>query len=281
MSSHYFCLIKARTYSVVSNYCSKAARTVAAGHQSKPQERITHTDGMDLEASLPNSHGHTDFQECVAHMNDLFAALERQALYPKRTEHSKRQMRLYKSTFILQATVTEARIMGWSRRKAAYQRSRNLYRSTLGINKEVISKLINSFDWNIWFCSYQADSCIAQQWAKAWDPSEVLVITGDSDLTVYKSIPRVALPVGKSRELNNMFEKKSILAVLDLPTDNHLLLAPIFGNNDCTIGVSSNASIGVSSFSNASTDDRDPPVTTLLIRRSALYCPTTAARAER
>ncbi|KAF9086887.1 hypothetical protein BGX23_008514 [Mortierella sp. AD031] len=154
MSSHYFCLIKARTYSVVSNYCSKAARTVAAGHQSKPQERITHTDGMDLEASLPNSHGHTDFQECVAHMNVILA-----------------------------------------------------------------------------------DSCIAQQWAKAWDPSEVLVITGDSDLTVYKSIPRVALPVGKSRELNNMFEKKSILAALDLPTDNHLLLAPIFGNNDCTIGV--------------------------------------------
>ncbi|KAH7042883.1 hypothetical protein BKA57DRAFT_517812 [Linnemannia elongata] len=65
----------------------------------------------------------------------------------------------------------------------------------------------------------------------ASDPDAIVVVTSDSDLMVYEGIRHIMMPVGKSRELQ-LFDKTKLLDRLDLPSEQHLLLACIVTSND-------------------------------------------------
>ncbi|KAG0271856.1 hypothetical protein BGZ97_011152, partial [Linnemannia gamsii] len=67
-------------------------------------------------------------------------------------------------------------------------------------------------------------------------PEDLYVVSGDSDMITFKSIPRFIYPLGKLREMT-VIEKADLLRVMELPSDNHLLLAAIVAGNDYTSGV--------------------------------------------
>jgi 5'-3' exonuclease len=137
---------------------------------------------------------------------------------------------------VLRKTVAQARIVGGSRRKAAYRKAKNVYRPPLGIIGEIIAELILTYGCNVCFCSYQADTCITRCCAQAAHPEDLYVVSGDSDMITFKSIPRFIYPLGKLREMT-VIEKADLLRVMELPSDNHLLLAAIVAGNDYTSGV--------------------------------------------
>lgn len=154
----------------------------------------------------------------------------------KQKEHQRRQDRQVKDMDVLRSTVTQARIVGGSRRKAAYKKAKNVYRPPLGVIGEIIAELILTYGCNVCFCSYQADTCIARRCAQAVHPEDLFVVSGDSDMIAFKSIPRLIYPLGKHREMT-VIDKSNLLRVLELPSDNHLLLAAIVAGNDYTSGV--------------------------------------------
>ncbi|KAF9303847.1 hypothetical protein BGZ91_009035, partial [Linnemannia elongata] len=65
----------------------------------------------------------------------------------------------------------------------------------------------------------------------ASDPDAVVVVTSDGDLMVYEGIRHIMISVGKTRELQ-LFDKTKLLNRLDLPSEQHLLLACIVTSND-------------------------------------------------
>ncbi|OAQ25845.1 hypothetical protein K457DRAFT_157893 [Linnemannia elongata AG-77] len=65
----------------------------------------------------------------------------------------------------------------------------------------------------------------------ASDPDAVVVVTSDSDLMVYEGIRHIMMSVGKTRELQ-LFDKTKLLNRLDLPSEQHLLLACIVTSNE-------------------------------------------------
>ncbi|KAF9542588.1 hypothetical protein EC957_001795 [Mortierella hygrophila] len=154
----------------------------------------------------------------------------------KQREHQRRQDRQVKDMDVLRSTVTQARIVGGSRRKAAYKKAKNVYRPPLGVIGEIIAELILTYGCNVCFCSYQADTCIARHCAQAINLEDLFVVSGDSDMITFKSIPRLIYPLGKHREMT-VIDKADLLRVLELPSDNHLLLAAIVAGNDYTRGV--------------------------------------------
>ncbi|OAQ23076.1 hypothetical protein K457DRAFT_36770, partial [Linnemannia elongata AG-77] len=154
----------------------------------------------------------------------------------KQKEHQRRQDRQVKDMDVLRSTTTQARIVGGSRRKAAYKKAKNVYRPPLGVIGEIIAELILTYGCNVCFCSYQADTCIARRCAQAVHPEDLFVVSGDSDMIAFKSIPRLIYPLGKHREMT-VIEKADLLRVLELPSDNHLLLAAIVAGNDYTSGM--------------------------------------------
>ncbi|KAG9072127.1 hypothetical protein KI688_006351 [Linnemannia hyalina] len=81
------------------------------------------------------------------------------------------------------------------------------------------------------------DTCIARRYAQAVHPEDLFVVSGDSDMIAFKSIPRLIYPLGKYREMT-VIDKADLLRVLEIPSDNHLLLAAIVAGNDYTSGVS-------------------------------------------
>ncbi|KAK3847271.1 MAG: hypothetical protein J3R72DRAFT_189194 [Linnemannia gamsii] len=85
-------------------------------------------------------------------------------------------------------------------------------------------------------CSFQSDTCIANHCAESPREDNIVVVSGDSDLICYRSVKQILYPVGKSK-VYTLFDKADMLQVLELPTDNHLLLAAIVSGNDYTNGV--------------------------------------------
>ncbi|KAG9065458.1 hypothetical protein KI688_002785 [Linnemannia hyalina] len=154
----------------------------------------------------------------------------------KQAEHRARDDKLRKGTDALHQAIEQARVVGGSRRKAAYKRCRNLYKPTTVIQGEVIAELIKKYDCHVCLCRFQSDTCIAKLCAQSLNPQDIIVVSGDSDLICFGAVPRVLYPIGKSRELT-LFEKDAILEVLDLPSERHLLLAAVVTGNDYTRGV--------------------------------------------
>ncbi|KAF9110249.1 hypothetical protein BGX30_008046, partial [Mortierella sp. GBA39] len=154
----------------------------------------------------------------------------------KQAEHRARNDELRKGTDALHQAIEQARVVGGSRRKAAYKRCRNLYKPTTVIQGEVIAELIKKYDCHACLCRFQSDTCIAKLCAQSPNPQNIIVVSGDSDLICFGAVPRVLYPIGKSRELT-LLEKDAILEVLDLPSERHLLLAAVVTSNDYTRGV--------------------------------------------
>lgn len=154
----------------------------------------------------------------------------------KQKEHERRQDRQEKNMNVLRSTVAQAQNVGGSRRKAAFKKAKNVYRPPLGAIGEIIAELILSYGCNVCFCAYQSDTCIARRCAQAVHQEDLFVVSGDSDMIAFKSVPRIIYPLGKSREMT-VVEKADLLHVMELPSDNHLLLAAIVAGNDYTRGV--------------------------------------------
>ncbi|KAG0356007.1 hypothetical protein BGX24_006505, partial [Mortierella sp. AD032] len=154
----------------------------------------------------------------------------------KQAEHRARNDKLRRGTDALHQTIEQARVVGGSRRKAAYKRCKNLYKPTTAIQGAVIAELIKKYDCHVCLCRFQSDTCIGKLCAQSPNPQDIVVVSGDSDMICFGAVPRVLYPIGKSRELT-LFEKDAILEVLDLPSERHLLLAAVVTANDYSRGV--------------------------------------------
>ncbi|KAG0375459.1 hypothetical protein BGX24_009062 [Mortierella sp. AD032] len=154
----------------------------------------------------------------------------------KAKEHTNRRAKVAKESQVLQQTVEQARIVGGSRRKSAFRRCRNLYRPTQEVTDAIIDELERVHHCHICRCSFQSDTCIANHCAESSREDNIVVVSDDSDLICYRSVKQILYPVGKSK-VCTLFDKADILQVLELPTDNHLLLAAIESGNDYTNGV--------------------------------------------
>ncbi|KAK3806863.1 MAG: hypothetical protein J3R72DRAFT_465201 [Linnemannia gamsii] len=153
----------------------------------------------------------------------------------KAKEHTNRGAKVAKEWQVLQQTVEQG-IVGGSRRKSAFRRCRNLYRPTQEVTDAIMEELERVHHCHICRCSFQSDTCIVNYCAEFPREDNIVVVSGDSDLICYRSVKQILYPVGKSK-VYTLFDKADILQVLDLPTDNHLLLAAIVSGNDYTNGV--------------------------------------------
>lgn len=97
-------------------------------------------------------------------------------------------------------------------------------------------KELKKLGWIAYECPHQADTHIASVCSDNSADDPVTVVTGDSDLIAYRGIWNVVMPVGRSHELTN-FSKSDLLTSLNLPSEQHLLLAAIVTKNDYFGGV--------------------------------------------
>jgi len=145
----------------------------------------------------------------------------------KRGEHRRRNKTLKRSLNNLQTKVS-----GSTRStKQLFRTCKNNYRLPRESLDQDILPVLREQGWRIHQCSYQADTCLSRVCQDASDPDSVVVVTSDSDLMVYEGIRHIMMPVGKTRELQ-LFNKTKLLDRLDLPSEQHLLLACIVTSND-------------------------------------------------
>ena len=145
----------------------------------------------------------------------------------KRQEHRRRNQYLRKSLDGLEAKVNNP---GTKPSKQLFRACRNLYRLPRdNLHHDVIS-VLQQLGWSIHYCTHQADTCLA---AVCQDsaPDSITIVTSDSDLMVYEGVQSLVMPFGRSRELL-IVDKKKLLQHLDLPSQQHLLLACIVTTND-------------------------------------------------
>ncbi|KAF9150141.1 hypothetical protein BG015_008048 [Linnemannia schmuckeri] len=245
MYGAYYRLIKARCFSVVEKFTSSNARTAAINHQHSgtPMEvdpslvldqqlferanqnpslagklaQLTHDASRSLSVAVTKAGQVADPANSKRSMQ----------------EHQKRQTRQYKAMDSLRTTAIQARVVGGSRRKAVYKKARDLYRPPLGIVGEIIAELALTYGCHVCFCAFQSDTCIARHCASVKNPEDVYVVSGDSDLICYKAVPSLTYLLGKRRTMT-VIRKPDLLKTLDLPSDNHLLLAAVVAGSDYT-----------------------------------------------
>jgi hypothetical protein len=146
----------------------------------------------------------------------------------KRLEHQRRNKTLKKSLDKLQNQVSNTKRGS----RQHFRSCRTLYRLPRDIlDQDVLSVLQDDLGWNIHHCLYQADTCLARVCQDATDPNSIIIVTSDSDLIVYEAVKDVMMPVGKSCDLHRV-GKANLLEHLDLPSDQHFLLACIVTTND-------------------------------------------------
>ncbi|KAF9111577.1 hypothetical protein BGX30_007561, partial [Mortierella sp. GBA39] len=146
----------------------------------------------------------------------------------KRGEHRRRNATLKKSLDKLQKKVANVKTRS---SKELFRSCRNLYRLPRSMLEQDVLPVLTELGWQIHFCAYQADTCLAKVCQDATEPDSITIVTSDSDLMVYEAIQNVMMPVGKTHELQG-FNKKKLLEHLDLPSDQHFLLACIVTSND-------------------------------------------------
>lgn len=145
----------------------------------------------------------------------------------KRGEHRRRNKTLERSLNNLQTKVS-----GSTRStKQLFRTCKNNYRLPRESLDQDILPVLREQGWRIHQCPYQADTCLSRVCQDASDPDDVVVVTSDSDLMVYEGIRHIMMSVGKTRELQ-LFDKTKLLNRLDLPSEQHLLLACIVTSND-------------------------------------------------
>jgi hypothetical protein len=98
------------------------------------------------------------------------------------------------------------------------------------MEKEVFSVLAQ-LGWNIHYCIYQADTCLALISQECPDRGLLILVTGDSDIIAYEDVDSVTMPMGKSHKLITI-TKTALLHRLELSSEKHLLLACLVTSND-------------------------------------------------
>ncbi|KAG0358013.1 hypothetical protein BGX24_006097, partial [Mortierella sp. AD032] len=146
----------------------------------------------------------------------------------KRLEHRRRNVTLKKSLAKLEKKAANGKTRS---SKQLFRSCRNLYRLPRSMLDQDVLPVLIERRWQIHFCAYLADTCLARVCQDATEPDSVIIVTSDSDLIAYEGIQNVMMPMGKSHELQE-FNKKKLLEHLDMPSDQHLLLACIVTSND-------------------------------------------------
>ncbi|KAK3829399.1 MAG: hypothetical protein J3Q66DRAFT_383936 [Benniella sp.] len=79
-------------------------------------------------------------------------------------------------------------------------------------------------------CRTEADLCIG---SRACNDGRIrYVISGDSDLLIYRNVHRVLRPLPRTRGVFTLYTKEDVLKTLDLPSPKHLELYGIVNDND-------------------------------------------------
>ncbi|KAF9344082.1 hypothetical protein BGX34_006007, partial [Mortierella sp. NVP85] len=79
-------------------------------------------------------------------------------------------------------------------------------------------------------CRTEADLCIGSRACN--DGRTRYVVSGDSDLLIYRNIHRVLRPLPRTRGVFTLYTKEDVLKTLDLPSPRHLELFGIVNEND-------------------------------------------------
>lgn len=217
---------------ITKEYFQEGARSTRPGYQLPPRGREARRTGYALAGIIQQTFGRVD--NIIIHIDGDPCQEKTKAYGSRQTAKQERIRNLEVLQARMDARSAQGRFTSRSCVRDIKKHLWQIFRLTAD-DKNFMTEAMREKGCTVCQCTTESDFCIGRR--AGIQGQERYVVSGDSDLLIYRNVQQVIRPLPKTRGVFSQYTKQAVLEALGFPTPEHLTLYGIVSKNDYTSNI--------------------------------------------